>query len=61
MPDHISKLSDAELADRYARVDCQLRQLTEYSSLMEKLEELQCQIQEELEARLMKERAGNAQ
>jgi hypothetical protein len=51
MPDHISKLSDVQLADRFARVDLQIRQLTEYSPLMEKLDDLLWQIREELDRR----------
>jgi hypothetical protein len=61
MPDHISKLSDAELADRLARVDLRLRQMENWSPEMDRLDELLAQIREEMETRRMKERAGNAQ
>jgi hypothetical protein len=61
MPDHISKLSDAELADRLGRVDLRLRQMENWSPEMDRLDELLAQIREEMETRRMKERAGNAQ
>lgn len=39
--------TDAELAARYAKVDLQIRQITEPSRLMDKLDELLWEIREE--------------
>jgi hypothetical protein len=59
-PKHITKLSDAELADRLARVDLHLRQMENWSPEMDKYDALLMEIREEMDARRMKERAGNA-
>jgi hypothetical protein len=50
MPD-LTGLTDQQLADRYAQCDLKLRQMTQHSPLMDKLDELMWQIREELDAR----------
>ena len=44
---NLKDATDAELAARYARVDLQIRQITEPSRLMDKLDELLWEIREE--------------
>jgi hypothetical protein len=47
----LTGLSDAELAERYARVDSKIRGMTQHSPLTDKLEELMWEIREELARR----------
>jgi hypothetical protein len=57
MPELMS-LTDAELADRYARVDLRLRQMTNWSPLMDQLDGILAAIWEEQDRR-RKEANGN--
>jgi hypothetical protein len=45
--DTLAKLTDAELADRYGQCDLKLRQLTEWSPLLDRLDEVMQAIREE--------------
>jgi hypothetical protein len=47
----LSSLTDQQLADRYAQCDLKLRQMTQHSPLMDKLDELMWQIREEMARR----------
>jgi hypothetical protein len=47
----LSGLTDAELADRYARVDLKLREMLHWSPLMDKFDALLSEIREEMDAR----------
>jgi hypothetical protein len=51
MPDHITRLSDAQLADRFAQVDAKIRGMKQHSPLADKLEELLWEIRTELARR----------
>jgi hypothetical protein len=46
MPD-LTNVSDQELADRYARADLRVRQMTEHSRLMDDLDNLMEEIRQE--------------
>jgi hypothetical protein len=47
----LSGLSDTELAERYARCDLKMRQLTEWSPLLDRLDEVMQAIREEQDRR----------
>jgi hypothetical protein len=53
MPD-LSGLSDQELADRYGRVDLKLREMLNWSPLMDQYDALLAAIREEMDARRKK-------
>jgi hypothetical protein len=50
MPD-LTNLTDTELADRFAKCDLRVRQMTQHSPLMDELDELMWQIREEMARR----------
>jgi hypothetical protein len=57
---NLTDLSDAALAERYARADLRVRQMTTHSRLMDELDQLMDQIREE-QARRRKEPDGHGQ